>query len=321
MFKLPGIPEATADKHELADYVEWQAWQNGHFSIEDLKSELTRLGDDDYSAGVPENEVIFQEEGNIEVEQAIIEVYDELGIRAKACDGMYPFVLEYNSTVLSQKVSQNMEIWEIYKFLLLATRLNMKVNKKHAGIDGTLLFEELSAIVAEIFFGDKSESLVFGARPGDPNFEVKIENLCDKLGEGGGYGKKIPAQDPKTKDGKLDFAVCKYFSDMKAGKLIGFGQCKTGNHWDDEVTELQPENFCKKWFKESPAFTPIRMFFVSEALSLDYWYNYSVDAGLLFDRCRIIDFCSDSERKKSIGDEILHKIALWNEDAVASVLI
>lgn len=321
MFKLPGIPDATAAKHELADYVEWRTWQNGHFSVEDLTSELTRLADEDYSSGVLENEIIMQGEGNIEVEQAIIEVYDELGIRAKACDRMYPFFLEYNSRVLSRKTKHDIPIWEIYKFLLLSTRLDMSANKMHAGYDGTQLFEELSAIVAENFFGDRAESIVFGARPNDPDFKFKIENLCNKLGEGGGYKKKISAQNPRTRDGKLDFAVCKYFSDMREGKLIGFGQCKTGTHWDEHVTELQPFDFCRKWFKDFPPVIPIRMFFISEALSLDYWYDFSVDAGLLFDRCRIIDFYSNNDKKNNTGNVILNKITLWNEDAVASVSI
>ena len=114
MFKLPGIPDATAAKHELADYVEWRTWQNGHFSVEDLTSELTRLADEDYSSGVLENEIIMQGEGNIEVEQAIIEVYDELGIRAKACDRMYPFFLNTIAGYFQEK--RNM-IFQFGKFI------------------------------------------------------------------------------------------------------------------------------------------------------------------------------------------------------------
>ena len=42
-----------------------------------------------------------------------------------------------------------------------------------------------------------------------------------------------------------------------------FGQCATGRNWRDKLTDdLQPGDFCKRWFREQPAFTPSSAFFV-----------------------------------------------------------
>ena len=50
-----------------------------------------------------------------------------------------------------------------------------------------------------------------------------------------------------AKDGKLDIVVWRRFADGRPGQLIGFGQCKTGTSWPDDLTKLQPEGFCAKW--------------------------------------------------------------------------
>lgn len=304
MFKLPGIPMHNSSKSELADYAEWLVWQDDGLSKTAFANVLERFGEVDYSKGVPEDDPI---------EQSIHEVYDELLMRERFCRGGYPFKLNQPGNVIFH--SDNSEIIRhiVYKFLLLATRLDMKNESRHAGINGTSVFEELSAEVASNYLGDRSESLVFGARRDDPNFKIKIDNLCYRLREGGGFESKNINPRVRAKDGKLDFVAWKHFSDLREGKLIAFGQCKTGTSWDTQIVELQPKGFCDKWFKRSLTVTPVRMFFVSESLPADYWYDTSVDAGILFDRCRIIDYCDE------ISDEILDKIERWTEAASEAV--
>ena len=51
------------------------------------------------------------------------------------------------------------------------------------------------------------------------------------------------------------------------------------------------------------------MFLISEALSRVGWYDVTRDAGLLFDRCRIVDFCDD------ISEDVLEKATTWTEAA------
>ena len=79
--------------------------------------------------------------------------------------------------------------------------------------------------------------------------------------------------------------------------------------------QLQPDQFCAKWLRERPPVVPLRAFFVSEALSRSgdpsrrRWYEDSIDAGLLFDRCRIVDFCD------SVAEEVLEEVRIWTEAA------
>ena len=154
--------------------------------------------------------------------------------------------------------------------------------------------------------------MVFGTAAGAGGFREKIGHLCRQLGEGGGV--KAEAS-PNLRDGKLDVVAWKPFADSWQGKLMIFGQCKTGTHYRDMLMQLQPDDFCAKWLRERPPVVPLRAFFVSEALSRSgdpsrrQWYENSVDAGLLFDRCRIVDFCD------SVAEGVLEEVRTWTEAA------
>lgn len=299
MFKWPGVPPVQAEPNELADYVELTAWQSASMSITATLQDLGRPADNDYSDGVPEEE---------EAEEIVDAAYLELSRRQEFCRTGYPFVLDQQGYTLrvGQDSPESKSI--IYKYLLLATRLNMNTNRCYSGYDGTLLLEELAAEVAREYLGARAESLVFGTAAVAASFRDKVNDLCSKIGEGGGFVNRDEAP-PTAKDGKLDVVVWKSFADGVEGKLIGFGQCKTGANYKDQLAQLQPSSFCRKWLRDQPAFTPIRMFFIAEALSRLHWYSAVSDAGILFDRCRIIDFCD------SVTPETLGKIKSWTEAA------
>ena len=302
MFKWPGTLSAYASWHELSDFAELISWRDNSMSMIALLNEIGRLGENDYSGGVPE-----EDEQSVVVEEA----YMEIERRYVACRDGYPFSIENQGYTLRVASDSGNDRYIIYKYLLLATRLYMNDNRVHAGIDGTLLFEELAAEVAREYFGNRAESLVFGTSAGANNFKDKVETLCNQLNEGGGYANHNSDQ-PNQNDGKLDVVVWKRFADRLPSKLIAFGQCKTGTHYKDSLTEIQPDSFCKKWLREPLAFTPVRMFFISEALARSNWYNSAVDAGLLFDRCRIVDFCDN------ISDEVMDKVRSWTQAAAAA---
>ena len=52
MFRWPGIPSPRADAHELADFAELSAWQEGSFSLTALSRTLGRLDENGHSNGV-----------------------------------------------------------------------------------------------------------------------------------------------------------------------------------------------------------------------------------------------------------------------------
>ena len=305
MFKLPGVPAVRASAHELADFAELMAWRDGRVSTTDLSRAIGRNEENDYSAGVPE-----EDEAEHDAESA----YVEIEIRDCACGTgtSYPFSIgTYGNTLVRHSEELNCRQL-VYLYLLLATRLNMRDNRVHAEIDGTLLFEKVCADIARSYLGDRAKSMVFGTAAGAGGFRDKVGDLCRQLGEGGGVRDGVSQN---KRDGKLDVVAWKPFADSWQGKLMIFGQCKTGTNYKDVLMQLQPDQFCAKWLQERPPVVPIRAFFVSEALSRSgapsrrRWYEDSIDAGLLFDRCRIVDFCD------SVAEEVLEEVRIWTEAA------
>ena len=243
-----------------------------------------------------------------DITRVVEEAYGEIERREVACRGGYPFALGKNGSTLHAKQTSDNYKYDIYKYLLLATRLDMQKNRSHAEIDGTKLLEELAAEVAQSYFGPRAEKLVFGTSADSPGFPAKVNNLCVQMQEGVRFVSRIRSY-KNIKDGKLDVVAWIPFADNLPGKLIAFGQCKTGTTYEDALPQLQPDAFCKKWLVQQPVLTPTRMFFLAEALPHFDWDNDSIDAGLLFDRCRIVDYSDD------IRVETLKKVAAWTAAA------
>lgn len=190
----------------------------------------------------------------------------------------------------------------IYRYLLLSTRLNMQSSRVHADIDGTEILEELASLILRDYLGARSFTCVFGTAESDARFTDKIKDLCDRLGEGVGFETRPHAARRITaKDDKLDTVGWIPFADGLPGKLIVFGQCKTGTNWRTVASQLQPREFIKRWFRKEFLVDPIRAFFVSEAPDRSEWSDAAIYAGILFDRCRIVslseNIASDSCRR------------------------
>ena len=305
MFKWPDTPSARAPEHELADFAELVCWKHHGSSQTAVRAALNMLAENDYTEGVPEED---------DISQLVENAYDEIERRRAACRGGYPFAIDENGYALTSDGDEGNPRKTIYRYLLLATRLNMASNRVHADIDGTLLLEEIAADVARDYLGARAESLIFGTGGGFTGFKARVDRLCCCLQEGDGFINRSGAP-PKAKDGKLDVVAWKQFSDCQPGKLIAFGQCKTGTHYKDAIAQLQPDAFCRKWLRSPPPLTPVRMFFVAEAMSRVDWYDSVCDGGVLFDRCRIVDFCD------SLTDDVFAKVRTWTEAAAAATAL
>ena len=303
MFKWPGEPSPFSEEHELADYVEIVAWRDGSMSKVALIRFLGRREDPDYSNGVPEED---------EVDTVVEDAFAEIERRREVCAGGFPFVLDGNGVIVQREGhvggGENAR-HAIYRYLLLATRLDMKNDRRHGGYDGAKLLEELAAEAARIYLGSRSESMVFGAAASaGGGFHDRVNKLCKRMGEGDGFADHDDTA-PRQQDGKLDIVAWTPFSDRLPGQLIMFGQCKTGTHYKDQLAQLQPDAFCRKWLRTQPAVMPTRAFFLAEALPRSRWRDSAVDAGVLFDRCRIVDFAHDA------SDELLTRIRGWTRAA------
>ena len=304
MFKLPNLPSAQAECHELADFAELLAWDKGSVSAREIEAYLGRLDDNDHNIGCDDND----DENADEID----EVMNEIERRASACGDGYPFALELEGTVLRHAPDDENHRTHLYHYLLLSTRLNMKDNRVHAGIDGADLMEEIAAETLHCYLGPKrARSIVFGTSA-KGTFEEKVNKLCRDLGEGGTF-RTIDAAAVDANDDKLDTVSWVPFADKSRSMIVVFGQCKTGSTWGEMITQLQPGGFIKRWMSEPYMLDPLRAFCVAEAYNRSRWAGCSIYAGLLFDRCRIVDFCEKPEQG------LFDKIKAWSTAAKATV--
>lgn len=309
MFTLPNLPTQSSSQSELADFFEILSIKSGRTSKSDVAGHLGIISDNLYNSGCDDED------------DQIADVLDstliELQRRQEACgsDG-YPFTINSTGTLLTylgNEAIQSSSKKMTYLYLLLSTRLNMNGSRSHAGIDGTTILEEVAAVTIQSYLGHRSCSINFGTST-NGGFDSKVNKLCQQFGEGGQH--KIPNGAARhTQDGKLDTVGWIPFSDNLEGKLSIFGQCKTGTNWKDSISQLQPNNFIKKFMTSVYHIDPLRAFFVSESIDRSRWHDMTIDAGLLFDRCRIVDFCSE------LPPDIFEKTKKWTEAALNVVSI
>ena len=280
-------------------------WINGNTSAREIVAYLGRLDENDSNAGCEDNDD--------ENAERLDEAMNEIERRESACASGYPFALTQEGTVLQYPILKPEETQKVvYLYLLLSTRLNMKDNRNHAGIDGTNLLEPLSAHVLKNYLGrDKAQSLVFGTS-GEGSFEDKVNKLCHNLREGSRF-QSLDNAPVKAKDAKLDAVAWVPFADRLPSQLIIFGQCKTGTTWRDTTSQLQPEQFIKKWVREPFLVNPTRVFCVSEAINRSIWKSSSVEAGIVFDRCRLVENCI------GLPEETFSSIRTWTLEAKKTV--
>jgi len=304
VFKLPKPPSPRAEAHELADFAELMSWDLGLASKREIVAYLGRIDENDNNFGC--------EDDDDENSDFLDEVMNEIERRESACGKGYPFNLDLEGTVLRHDSGATSSRSIIYKYLLLCTRLNMRDKRVHAGIDGALLFEELCADVLKNYLGSsRVRVLVFGTAVGG-TFQEKINTLCKELKEANGFSNPDFAA-PQDKDGKLDVVAWVPFNDRSVGQLIMFSQCKTGTSYDDEVSKLQPGAFIQKWIDGTVAVMPVRSFCVSESCDRRRWNSMCIDAGIVFDRCRLIDF-SDA-----VSSSVLDRVTKWTGAAKKTV--
>lgn len=303
-FKLPGRPSARADIHELADYLELLAVCGNRISTREAVSIMGREGEADPNVGCED----VDDENCDDVDEAVA----ELERRQKACNGGYPFKVDQYGNTVSFEGKAKPKHAILYCYLLLATRFNMKSSKIHAGIDGALLFEDVSAHILKHYLGGfRGRAMVFGTASGSADFPEKVRRLCLDLGEANGFknqGRGLVT----ANDDKLDVVGWIPFADNTAAQVIVFGQCKTGTAWTDALCQLQPDAFIKTWIDGHILVDPIRAFFVSEAVNRARWFHYAAQGGLLFDRCRLVDSF------KEMPEELFDKMLSWTVAAQAS---
>lgn len=296
MFKLPDqIPTKRDTAQEWADYAEFKSFENKLVPLISL-NKASKLSEDEIAvAGI-------EDESDHYINK-VDEIAAEIKNRTQFTNSRYPFSLVQKDYVLQYTPDHSISDL-VYKFLLLSTRVNMKLDKIQDGIDGTLLFEHLSAAIAKNYFGMNAEVEIIGTSKDERiGFREKLKQIVSKMGEGGEIHEHTGY---RPQDDSIDIIVWKGFSDNKPSKMIAFGQCKTGTNWQDSTRQLNSQTFCSTWFKSQPIITPLNMFFTAQYFPHDKWLPLAYRAGLIFDRHRIMDYLPE------ILDPILvQKMKTW----------
>ena len=299
MYKLGNIPSIKDEISEIADFIEIKCFfsEEGYFSLESAKSALSIESDELYFEGIDDDDD--------RTYHRLMEVFAELKQRKKDCNNLYPFIID--NSLVSINNECNKQITEIYKYLLFATRANMRDDRHFGeGKDAALIFEVLSQYICESYFGNRSVSMVFGTATGMV-FKDKVKELIEKLNYKSEVKEPV-GSNGKRKDGKLDVIVWNPFKDKRDSMLIGMAQCKTGTHWDETLTQLQPSNFFRNYMYYSPIADPVRLFFITESVAInEEWEERARDAGILFDRQRIMSFLP-----QNIDNHLMQDIIEWN---------
>ena len=123
-------------------------------------------------------------------------------------------------------------------------------------------------------------------------FPEAISALCERLGEGDGYGGESSLN---RQDDHLDLVAWKNFPDKLPSKIVMFGQCASGKHWRDKLAELQPEPFWGQWMARAHVSPLVRSFFVPYRIERAWWRYTAGNSGVVFDRCRIAYWVSDQQ--------------------------
>src|SRR2546423_348860 len=149
MKNLLATPSYRSGAVRIADYAEFIALKGPHYraSQTDIIASFDRREDEDED----------------DFERPVVDAFEELSLRQEHLGRFsrhYPFKLESTSLVFRPSMTQQKLL---YLFLLLATRLNMRDDRRHAGYDGAALFERFSCEVARNFWSGGSPDKMVGA--------------------------------------------------------------------------------------------------------------------------------------------------------------
>jgi hypothetical protein len=302
-------PSASAAPAEHADWLELKALasQDRNSSISDLGRTIERAGTMD--AMVEDDDVAGVDPDGDGASAITSAAFFEIESREQGCgtSAGYAFDVGENSIEAKKKAEET-----IYVFLLLLARYGHQAAKEVALADS--LFEEVSAAAVRGYMGGtaaRADAIAFGPtrRKKGTGFRSAVDDLCSRLGEGGGISTEPAASDQK--DAKLDVVAWTPFPDSRRGKLVMFGQCATGKNWPSKLTELQPHAFCGVWMREPLHIVPHRAFFLPFTIPDRTWNIAISNGGIVFDRCRIAAHATD------VPAPILKKCRQWSKAVMA----
>ena len=272
------LPLPVTNHVRLADWLELSALlsADGNSSAGDLERTLVSSGAMQGGAAEDVDDVAPSDA----IPLKCLEVVRELELRSVAAQGAYPFNVSQSGVL--QRL-QGLGVFSAYTFCLCLSYIRFSHPPGWKTFPRRY-FEDLAVIAAQNYI--QGESVRFAAPRAALNksFRPALDQLCGLMNEGGPYRKR---KRKAGQDRKLDVVAWRHFPDRRPGKILLFGQCASGEDWEDKLGELNPDAFCKSWLVDQPISQFLRAFFIPHRTEELAWEDVCRTGGILFDRCRL----------------------------------
>lgn len=305
------------------------------------KKKPTRASKPCNGVKVPQEEILAPEWSALQ--DKVVRI---IKIRNASCRGGYPFACQSAASFkITRKEHRSEDIaMHSYVFMLLATRMDMgkhRSAKFHGSLwtimskpegetnpaewlDGAELFEQLCCAAITGYLGPRCQTHHFGAGPGQSKMKLieKVAEALRHLKDGA-----LPKASDKVMqvhgDGGLDLIAWLQFTENahdhvepRPGKLLVFGQCKTGTSYEiEDASKLNPTLIVEQYLEEAFGILStniVRVFMVANRPDKDSARKFNRAGGLLFDRCRITDCIGDAMfSSESPFADLPQKIQNW----------
>jgi hypothetical protein len=164
------------------------------------------------------------------------------------------------------------------------------------------LFERMTAEAIRNYLGGKT--FLFGwpvLEHIDAHIANRVRDLASQSRE-----RFVEAPAARYKDRGVDVIAWKPFQehkgeDHRSSQVVILAQCAAGGNWREKTTQLPYGSWTQyiHWGCD-----PLRAFAVPRVVAEDLWHDISREAGILFDRIRILNLLVDGIKEASLIEEI-----------------
>ena len=270
----------ASERHSAeADQVELIALASGDAAIEVGvdDGQLSGVLDDSAAEAMPHEDAELHRD-DLAHDDLVGPIHEELCRRASLLECAYPFQLEPANLVYNHERHSVM-----YEFLLAAS-ISARGQLLH---EATRLFERVATQVIESYFGKNARSMHFGwPRDAKTSFRDAVKEIHARTHEWV-WGPEAGLNPAHANDERCDFVVWLESADRRVGQLFVVGQCACGNNWQDKWGELNVERF-RRWFNPLSWVQPVRSLATPRHVADDLLKEASREAGLIFDRSRLV---------------------------------
>lgn len=295
-------------EYKNADEAEWAALKAGiaHISQGTRDSMMAEEFTEQEADDTPGASFMGRESVDESLQASVLEIIEER-IELLGSDG-YPFTLDQNS--LRFNGDNN------HPYLAFLTICNLPSITKAPYNLAPVAFEYLSLIAAQSFLGERAE----GWRFGWPRANNSVLRICDAARElhvrsGEHIGEWDWNPDPslpsnpttkELKDAGLDFIAWVKWKDGGPNQLQLVGQCACGDDWKLKTHDLTIPKL-SRWMRV-PQPSPVRALFTPRHTPFPSIKYKASEAGLIFDRVRIVHALLENKKTMRKARPFIRKI-------------